>query len=89
MINPDLVAQRDHPGSKLGKPGALQGINTGVNLKLFSLQILKFLNHVKASSESGHCQLSSLVCMIMFTLEFDHVKGCSFLAGPNEMESSF
>ena len=32
MINPDLVAQRDHPGSKLGKPGALQGINTGVNI---------------------------------------------------------
>ena len=38
MINPDLVAQRDHPGSKLGKPGALQGINTGVNI--FSLQIV-------------------------------------------------
>ena len=52
MINPDL-AQRDHPDSKLGKPGALQGINTGVNI--FSLLKLFLLNHVKASSASGRC----------------------------------
>ena len=52
MINPDLVAQRDHPGSKLGKPGALQGINTGVNIFLFKLFLL---NHVKASSASSRC----------------------------------
>ena len=34
--------QREHPGSKLGKPGRLQGINTGVK----SMKIIKFtLDH--------------------------------------------
>ena len=35
--------QREHPGSKLGKPGRLQGINTGVkSMKIIKLIIMKF-----------------------------------------------
>ena len=30
-----------------------------------------------------------VISIMMFTLEFDYVTGCPFLARPNEMESSF